>query len=98
MAAFFVILVHMRSLLFSINSLILLCILTGSSCGEKSKKAEHKQVAKHLVLSKPVADLAEDTASYNPVVDSLKKVLKESPDTTQILLLNELSENWRPYS
>lgn len=62
------------------------------------KKEEHKKVVSQLKLSAEISKLILDTASFNPIVDSLKSEFKTAGDTNQILLLNDLAENWRPHS
>ncbi|MBA3663341.1 MAG: tetratricopeptide repeat protein [Bacteroidetes bacterium] len=77
---------------------VLCAIVLNWRCDNKKQESTTKVPTKQVVLSKRVDALMKDTTSYNPVVDSLKKVFNSLDDTLQILLLNELSENWRPFS
>jgi tetratricopeptide (TPR) repeat protein len=65
------------------------------SCESKQKTETFKR---QISSSPAVEKLLDDTASYNPLVDSLKTQIKILPDSDAILLLGELSENWRPHS
>lgn len=77
---------------------LMLIIKCGNKQGEKNHAAQNAKPNKQLVLGKTGSMIMKDTSSYNPVVDSLKTVFNLAEDTVQILLLNELSENWRPFS
>ncbi|MGZ4046361.1 MAG: tetratricopeptide repeat protein [Bacteroidia bacterium] len=83
----------MRILFFNLT-----CLLIMYACNTPDKKEEVLKPKKQLSLNPLSEKLLDDTTSYNPVVDSLKAIFKTADDTTQILLLNELSENWRTFS
>jgi tetratricopeptide (TPR) repeat protein len=74
-------------------------LLAGSCNDGKDKNDPVKTIAKkQLALGADILELISDTATVSPLVDSLKTVYKTAEDTSQVLLLNELAENWRPYS
>ncbi|MFL5753289.1 MAG: tetratricopeptide repeat protein, partial [Bacteroidia bacterium] len=66
------------------------------SCGDRQK--DNRKDLKQLNLSADVGELLKDTSKFNPIVDSLRQRFSQLNDTLQINLLNELSENWRPFS
>jgi tetratricopeptide (TPR) repeat protein len=67
------------------------------SCQEKEKQ-DGKQNVKQIETGPVASALLSDTAKVNPLVDSLKTSFKNSEDSAQINILNELAENWRSNS
>src|SRR5438105_578694 len=81
-------------------SSIIICsvlfFITLNACSPK-EKAEEKPT-RQITLSKGVDELIKDTASVNPLIDSLKKNFLISEFTDQIHILGELAENWRSFT
>ncbi len=80
-----------KTLLFCFVSILF------NSCTSDEVKTREKP-SRQISLSKNVAELLNDTASVNPLIDSLRKEFAYSKTEDQLNILGELAENWRLYT
>ncbi len=99
MAAFFVIFSLMFNAKAILPTLLFLCLLLVlNSCSEKTEIKEREKPNDQLSLSADIKELVNDTASVNPLIDSLKTEFLFVDSKSQIIILGELAENWRPFT
>ena len=99
MAAFFVIFSLMFNAKAISPTLLFLCLLLVlNSCSEKTEIKEREKPNDQLSLSADIKELVNDTASVNPLIDSLKTEFLFVDSKSQIIILGELAENWRPFT
>jgi tetratricopeptide (TPR) repeat protein len=85
--------------LFSFSQLsYLILFICGSLLSSCSKEQDSKKALNQIKLSTEIDGLIRDSTNVSPIVDSLRTQFMLLPDTEQINVLAELSENWRPYS
>lgn len=82
----------------STSLLFLGVLLLLNSCSEKAETKEREKSNEQLSLSADIKELVNDTASVNPLIDSLKTEFQYADSKNQIIILGELAENWRPFT